>query len=238
MCTDTGQKLSKIARGGGGKFDLGGRLVGGHDDPGGAGITKTFGGGHASAALRADRAARASEAERKDRITQNISQINSAFAGRQPQYEDFATALRARFGDELAQQRAQASRDLKFSLARGGLTGGSTDVDANAELSRESEQGALGAEEQVQKRVGSLKSADQSARLQQIGLAESGNDIGDAAARTSEALQANLQGAQGENTTNALGDLFGNTATLVKNQKAAAASRRGLKDSEIYANGP
>ncbi len=175
------------------------------------------------------------EAERQARISGNVKNINSAIDGRAPQYAELGAALRERLNTELANKRADATRRSKFAIARSGLTGGSAAIDAGRLLSRESREGALAAERQAQAGVADLMAEDEAARTQMISLAQSGNDIGNAAAQTAQMLRANLTGAQNANMVNGLGDVFGNTAAAVRTSQDAAARRRGLADATAYA---
>lgn len=184
---------------------------------------------------KAQKAAEQTERERSQRITSNVGRINSAFKGREGQYADFVNALREQSNSQLGRLRNTAARQSKFALARGGLTGGSAAVDAAGLLKREGDEAALGAERGVQGQLGQLKSADEASRLQMISLAQSGNDVGNAASQTASALRANILGAQNANVVQGLGDVFGQTAANYRAQQEAAARRRGLKEAEIYA---
>lgn len=183
----------------------------------------------------AAKGAAATEAARQARISGNVADINSAFANRQPQYDALGNALRERYNTDLTRQRENATRQTKFSLARGGLTGGSAAIDAGRTLAREGQQGAIAAEQKARSGVADLQGKDEQARTQLISLAQSGNDIGNGAAQTASLLNANLQGADSNALVNGLGDVFGNTAATYKAQQDADARRRGLSDASTYA---
>jgi hypothetical protein len=185
------------------------------------------GGNHA-----AEQAAQA-ETDRQGRISGNVSAINSAYAGREPQYADFRAALQKQFGTELGRQQQVAQRHLKFSLAKTGNTGGSVAVDQGAELNREAAQGALTAEQHARGAEAKLRSADEQSRLGMISVAQSGGDIGNAATQTANSLRANIEGARSEGQAQGLGDLFGGTADIYKKSQDAAQFRKGL-GSTIY----
>lgn len=190
------------------------------------------GGGEAK---RAQKAAEQQEADRQGRIAGNVTDINSAFNGREPQYAKFGEALRARLNEGINVQRTNAARQSKFSLARGGLVGGSAANDASTELNRESREATIAGEREVQKGVAGLRGADEDARTRAISLAQSGSDIGNAAAQTASTLQANLGTATASGNVANLGDLFGSTAATYKAQRDAAERRRGLQDAKTYA---
>jgi hypothetical protein len=184
-----------------------------------------------SATKRAEQA----EAERQARISGNVASIESTFNGREGQYKSFGDALRARLNEGVQLQQQNAARQSKFSLARGGLIGGSQQRDANATLNREARDATLAAERQTQKGVADLRAADEDTRSRLIALAQSGNDVGNAALQSSSALRANFGSAQGATSVANLGDLFANTASTYRAQQDAAARRRGLTEAQTYA---
>lgn len=175
------------------------------------------------------------EAERQATISKNVAGINSAFAGREGQYTDFENALRESLGAKLGQQRDVATRQNKFALARNGLTGGSAAIDAGRTLARENQEGVLNVEHQAQAGAAGLRSADEDTRARLISLAQSGSDIGNAAAQSASMLRANLGTAQNSANVNNLGDMFGGTAQTYRNMQDAAERRRGLQDATTYA---
>jgi hypothetical protein len=174
--------------------------------------------------------------QRQANISGNVRDINSAYDGREPQYADLGAALRERLGTELERQRKDATRQSKFALARGGQIGGSLQRDVGKTLAREGNEGVLNAERVAQKGVSDLRSADEQARSQLIGLAQSGSDIGNAASQASSMLRANLQGSGALNPATALGDVFGATGATYRTMQDAAARRRGLTEAQTYAN--
>lgn len=180
------------------------------------------GGGNAAAAEQQQ------EAQRESTIGSNVTAINSAFGDRTAQYADYAKALQGQYETELNRQQAIAGRNLKFSNARSGVTGGSTAVDQGALLGQETAQGTLAAQQQVGSAVAGLQSKDEATRQQMISLAQSGGDIGNAATQTANALQANLGNAKGANVAQGLGDVFGGVAQDVNQAQTAAALRSGI----------
>jgi len=188
-----------------------------------------FGGG--SSTKKAEQA----EAARQSQISSNVMGINSAFAGREPQYADLGNAVRSRLGTELDQKRGEATRQNKFALAKSGLSGGSAAIDAGRRLTREGQEGALAVERQARAGQADLRSKDEASRLQLISLAQSGNDIGNASQQTANMLRSNIDAAKNANVVNGLGDVFGGTANAVKTSRDAAARRRGLSEASTYA---
>lgn len=189
-----------------------------------------FGGGNKAAA-----AAERQEAERQARISGTVKDINSAFAGRDGQYAAAADAVRQNLTKQLTRQKTDTARNLKFSLARSGLTGGSVAVDSGRDLADEFSRATLGVEQKALGAGADLRARDEASRLQMISLAQSGNDVGNAAAQTASMLQANAGAARAQNAVDTLGDAFGGSASTYKKMQEAAAMRRGIRDADPYA---
>jgi hypothetical protein len=189
-----------------------------------------FGGGNAS------QAATQQQEQQNAEVSSNIAGINSAFANRQGQYNDYLNALNKSYQTQLNYQQASASRGLKFALARGGMTGSSVAADQGAELQREMGQAQVTSEEQAQAKLAGLQSSDLASKQQMISLAESGANIGNAAQQTATALQSNIQGAQTNLGPNTLGQMFGGITNTVNNMNTAASTRMGLRAAQAYTN--
>ncbi len=174
--------------------------------------------------------------QQQDAINQSVQGINAAFANRQAQYSNYLGAINTSYQTQLAQQQASASRQLKFSLARGGLTGSSVAANQGGELQREMGQGQVTAQEQAQAKLASLQSSDQATKDQAISLAESGASTGNAAQQTATQLSANLQGAQQNLGPNTLGSVFGGLTNTYTSMNNAAQARLGLRAAQAYTN--
>lgn len=188
-----------------------------------------YGGGN-----NATKQAQQQQAQEQQSINSNVSAINSAFKGRQGQYDDYLSALNKSYQTQLDQQQADASRGLKFSLARNGQTGGSVAADQGGELQKEMGQGQITAEQQAQAKLAGLKSSDAAERQQMIALAQSGANVGNAGLQVADSLSANLEGAQKELGPNTLGNIFGGVANTVSNYNTAAQARQGLRAAQAY----
>ncbi len=178
---------------------------------------------------RAANAAADRERANTARLETTTKGINTLFGSpeRQAQYGSFLDALRARFGEQLGKQRQQAERQMRFGLARAGLTGGSENVSANRRLGERSADAALDAESKAQGSVDDLRSQDNSTRLQLLGLAQGGADATTAATRGLEGLQMNLSRARNAGNSATLGDFFGDIGNAYRSRSAADAYRRG-----------
>ena len=191
-----------------------------------------FGGGSDKAVKQAEE----QERRRQATIAENVGRINSAFSGRQTQYDALGAALRAQLQTDLGRKTQDMARQNKFSLARSGLTGGSAAIDAGKVLSREAQDATVAGERQVRGAVAGLQSQDEAARTNLISLAQSGGNIGNAAQQTASMLRANIGTAANQNLADNLGDVFGETGAAIKARRDANERRRGLNDATAYAN--
>jgi peptidoglycan hydrolase-like amidase len=197
--------------------------------------------GSSNYARRAEKRATAAETERQSAMADATGRVNAVFdsPGREAQQTDFLEALRERYMTDANRQKRVADRNLKFSMARGGLTGGSAAVDANRTLGEEYSEGIVKAESGAQGALGDLKAQDEASRMGILQMIRSGLDATTAASRAGAAMQSNAQVASGRAFGEGLGDMFGNTASLYKTQQEAAERRRGEKAAmgTIYGKG-
>ena len=185
---------------------------------------------------KASDAAQKREDERQAEIGRSTSAIDAAFGNRGAQQQEFVNSLREFLTGDVRRQQKVAGRRSKFGLARAGLTGGSQAVDQGRTLAEEFTEGLLKSERTAQGGLADLKAQDEQARLQLLGLAQTGLKAGTAASRASEAIQSNLAGASARGLQEGVGDVFGKTANLFRAQEEAAARRKGLAESEIFAD--
>jgi hypothetical protein len=183
----------------------------------------------------ASKAAEQAEFKRRKQVAGATSAIDKAFAGRGGQLDDFVSALREQFGAEAGRQKKDADRNLKFSLARGGLTGGSAAADTGTKLGQEFQEGILKGERLSQSALSDLKSADEASRARLVGLAQGGASISGSAQNAANALRTNIGKAKSAGALDSLGDIFGDTRSLFVEQQEAAERRRGLRESEVFA---
>lgn len=182
-----------------------------------------------NSAGRAQREAQDAETQRRAAIVRTTGDVNRIYdaPSRQAQYADYAGAVRKRYTDDANRQKLVADRNTNFSLARGGLTGGSADVDARRTLGEEYTRGILTAEDKTQQAVQGLKTQDEQARLNLIQLVQSGLDATTAGQRALAGVQQTAEQARTGAVTGGLGEIFGTTAATYKTQQEAAARRAG-----------
>lgn len=189
----------------------------------------------------AEKEAKKSERSRQAGIADATSRINAAYdsPSRTAQYADFGNALRDYYMGDATRQKEIADRNLKFSLAKAGQTGGSLAVDSGKTLADEYARGILNAEQKTQAGVSDLQAQDEASRLNLTQLAQSGLDATTAAARAMSGIQSNAQQAQGNAFANGLGDIFGTTASIYQKQNQAVKERKQADQiSSMYAKSP
>lgn len=129
--------------------------------------------------------------ERDARIQSSLGRVSNIFAGRNPlygQYADDTYALSKTSLDDEQQMRAQ---QLKFALARSGLTAGSVDIDKGADLANKYAFGLQQARSHADAAGDTLRGQDSALKSSLMGLAASGAVGGDQMASLSgEALSA------------------------------------------------
>lgn len=185
-------------------------------------------GGSSKATNKANQA----EGLRQSNINRSVQQINQIYGSpqREADINDFLSASRSFYRQNLDRQKATADRSLKFAMARNGQTGGSVSVDANRQLGEDFQRGVLSADRLAQGAANDLRNADEQSRMNLISLAQSGADTTTGGARAAESLRANLAGANASLTTDALGDVFGGLSKVYENSRNNAAERRGNRD--------
>ena len=189
-----------------------------------------------SSGTRAQREAQRAEDARRQQIATATAAIDRAFSGRGGQLDEVAAALREQFRDKLLDQKGDADRRLKFALARGGLTGGSAARDAGKQLGEEFQEGLLKGERGVQSSLADLAAADERSRQNLIALAQGGAGLTSSTQSAANALRSNLQSARATSLADDIGDIFSDTRKLYVRQEEAAARRRGLEESNVFAD--
>ena len=168
--------------------------------------------------------------EQKAQIAQSQAAINALFNDpkRTAQYDKLGTDTTNYYTGEVNRQNQSAQRNLKFALARSGLSGGSQQAFDGQELGKDYQKGLLQASQQGQNAANSLRAADEQSRTQLIGLAQSGLDATQASSQGALSLQNNLLAGQGQANVNQLGDLFGNLGSIYSNSQQQQADRKGF----------
>lgn len=191
----------------------------------------------------AQKEAEAQQQAQQAEIDATQQRINDIFNDpqRQADIQKFVDATRQYYTDQLNKQHDTAARNLKFALARSGLTGGSTQVDQNTLLGQDYQQGLLKAEQAAQGAGASLKSSDEDARQKLLTLATSGLGLTDAASQASQSLANDLDANRATATADNLGDMFADVNAFKTSAYDAYNQRKvtdTLKRQGLYAPGP
>ncbi len=172
--------------------------------------------------------AAAANADTQAQIQNSVQQIQNAYSNpnRQSQYTAYGNNLQNYYTGQVNNQEAINARNLKFAMARSGLSGGSASVDSNTQLQKDYTQGLLQATQAATAGVNSLKQADLNSENQLISQAQAGGGVGVIPGQIAATQAANL--AQGQNyaNSNAVNNLFTGTAAIYNQEQQAAALRK------------
>jgi hypothetical protein len=183
---------------------------------------------------KAQREAQANEQARLAAITGTQSAVNGVFNSpqRAADIADYVGALRTYYGDDLNEQKANTDRQLKFALARGGLTGGSTQIDQQKTVGKDYAKGLLNVDRKARGAGAELEASDQDARARLISLATSGLDATTAASMAASSMRSNLESGKSAAQLQGIGDAFGGPLqNFFKNSADAAVRRRAVDDA-------
>jgi hypothetical protein len=172
-------------------------------------------------------AANRMEQERQARIAQTQSAVNRVFdsPGRQAEIDDVVNA-----------SRQFHTQDL--TLARSGVTGGSTQVDQQKVLGEDYQRGVLEVDRRARATGAGLQAADQDARARLIQLATSGLDATTASRQAAESMRVNLAAGRAAETAERLGDAFVGSRPYVQNSRDDAQRRQSIYDAGRNLYGP
>lgn len=133
-------------------------------------------------------------------------------AGRSALYDQQRKAVTDLNRRDVDRQFLDAERQNRFGLARAGLSGGSADIDSNAELTRRTNEGLIKAAGIGDQAAADLQTADERSRQNLISMAQSGIDTGQAAQMALSQLDANSANAASARSGATVGNLFGDLA--------------------------
>lgn len=173
-------------------------------------------------------AANAANAEQQRQIQNSVAQITSAYGSpqRQAQYDAYGKNLNGYYTGQVNEQEATNARNLRFAMARSGLTGGSAAADSNTQLGKDYAKGLLMASQSAQGGQAALEQSDIQAKNQLIGLAQQGNFTGMIPQQIAATQSASLGAAKNYGNANSLGNLFAGSGQIWQNEQTAAANRR------------
>ena len=179
----------------------------------------------------ATQAAANANAQSQAQIQNAVTGINAAYnsPARAQQIQTYGGNLQNYYDTQVNQQQAINARDLTFSNARSGLTGGSAAADNNSQLQKDYTTGLVNASQSAQAGQSALANADVNSKNQLIGLAEQGDTTGQLGTQIASAQSAALGAASNYGSANAINNMFAGTAGIVSNEQTAAAARLGMQ---------
>lgn len=191
-----------------------------------------MGGGGSSSSNKIAEDQERREAERLAVIQQGMDAVNSIFdsPGRDAEVAEVLAARRGLYFDELGRQKADADRQLKFAMARSGLSGSRQAIDAGRLLGERHQRGIVDAENLALNEANQLRMADEEARADLIRLVQSGADVTTASNAATARMQQNLAGSRTSGNVSALGDVFGTFSDLYKQSRERAGERQAQSD--------
>jgi hypothetical protein len=125
---------------------------------------------------------------------------------------------------DLNKERGITERDLNFSLARNGLSGGSRDIDANKDVLDTYQQGVLKASNIGLQTGNNARSNDEKTRVNLINSIHAGLSDGDATAQAYAAMSNNAKSAADDANNASLAGFF----DVLKQQQAQAQYNQGV----------
>lgn len=133
--------------------------------------------------------------------------------------------------NDLSKQHDVAGRDLKFNVARSGLTGGSVDVDKNAELAGKYAEGVLTSNSNADGIVNNIKAKDESTRADLISRINAGMDANSATSSALSQIQNNQAQGRVDGQSNLLSNFFNGIANGVGAYQYANGSNSAQQGS-------
>lgn len=175
------------------------------------------------------------QANERDKAIQNATaQVNAIFdnPARAQEITDYQNAVQQRQMGDLNEQFGDQARNLKFALARKGLTAGSEDVDLHDRLNQDYGKGVLMATSAAKQAAANLRGADEATRSRLLTQVASGYGLTDANQQALAGAQSNLQTAQASIAPAYFDQLFGAYAQIY-NQSQIDKSRRAAEQAGL-----
>jgi hypothetical protein len=130
---------------------------------------------------------------------------------------------------DLGDQKANADRQAKSALARGGLTGGSRARDVGTQLGEDYIKGLLTVDQRALASKSDLMAADNASKQNILGMVMSGMDLTTANSNAASAMRSNLAAGESTRLAGGLGDLFGGVSTIAQKSEEARIRRQAEK---------
>lgn len=171
--------------------------------------------------------------QQQQKMEAAIAAINNIFdnADRQSLYDEQQQAVYNLNKNTLDDNYNDAERTNRFALARNGLTGGSADVDSQADLQERYAKGLVEAEGLGQTAASDLQQSDETAKSNLISLAEAGLDSGSAANQATSSLNSNYQSSLGDRSASTISNYFNDMGQLYLANKIANATNNAYQNA-------
>ena len=134
-------------------------------------------------------------------------------AARASGYDSVRQNALAIASDSLSKQREEAGRNVRFNVARSGLTGGSVDVDENQNLANRYSEGVIQANANADGIVNNVRGKDEATRADLISRINAGMDANSASQAALAQIQNNQNIAKVDGQSNLLSNFFNGIAS-------------------------
>ena len=181
----------------------------------------------------AQREAQRAEDQRLAAIRGTQQAVNRVYDSpqRQADIADYVNATRDYFTGDLNRQKADNDRELTFAIARGGLAGGSTQIDQQQRLAENYSRGLLDADRRARGAGADLQAQDQDNRARLIQLATTGLDATTAASQAAAGMRSSLEAGRSTALAGGMGDAFSDMQTFLNRSREAAGRRQANRDT-------
>jgi hypothetical protein len=182
---------------------------------------------------RAQREAQRAEDARMAAIRNTQASVNRAYDNpqRQADISDYVNSVRQMGTEDLNRQKGDTDRELKFALARNGLTGGSTQIDQQQRVAENYSRGLLEIDRKSRGAGAELQSQDQDNRARLIQLATSGLDATTGAQQAAAGMRSTLEAGRSTALAGSMGNAFADMQTFFDRTREAAGRRRANKET-------
>lgn len=160
----------------------------------------------------------------------NVARAGTNRQSRDALYGQTRSAVNDYYLDQLNQQRDTAGRQTKFSLARRGVRGGSSDLDVQGDMLRRYNEAVLNISNRADAAGTTLRSQDEQTRLGLIDRVNAGMSGSGAVGSAIEQLQTNADDVRANANAQSLGEVFGGYANYNQGEAAQRGRERAYGD--------
>jgi len=157
-----------------------------------------------------------------------IDGLRNAAQGRENLYSTISSDTTNNLLTDLTRERDTTQRELRFDLARKGLTGGSRDIDASKDVLDTFLQGKLKATNLGLQQANSARVADDNTRTDLITRIRAGLDEGNAIQQSFEGMRNNASQARDAANNQSLAGFF----TTIRNELDRSQYQSGLNQAQ------